>query len=127
MSDAPNPKMPPGPRNFGQFVAEHEDGRFHKASSDALHEVLLAVREAAGIRNGAAKAEMTIKLTVELDEDTVEITADITKKLPKLKRGKSIYWITPEGHLARSNPNQRELDLRDVTSGAGASTARNLA
>lgn len=118
---------PPGPRNFGQFVAEHEEGRFHNAASDALHKLLTGLREAAGMRGGTAKAKMTIALDFEMEGGTVEVTADITSKLPKLKRGRSIFWITPEGHLCRTNPEQPELPLRDVTSGASATTARNLA
>lgn len=119
--------LPPGPRNFGQFVADHEDGRFHNAASDAMHELLQRLREAAGLRGGTAKAQMTIKLDFEMEGENIEITAELTSKLPKLKRGRSIWWITPEGHLCRSNPAQPELPLRDVSTGPGAAVARNLA
>lgn len=118
---------PPGPRNFGQLVAEHEDGRFHNAASDALHELLLRIRDAAGLRGGNAKGTLTIKLEIEQEDGNIEITAEITSKAPKLRRGRSIYWMTPEGHLTRGNPNQPELPLRDVSASAGATVARNLA
>jgi hypothetical protein len=126
MSDT-SKHAPPGPRNFGQFVSEHEDGRFHNAASTAMHDLLVQLREAAGMRGGTAKAKMTITLDFEMDGENIEVVADIQTKLPKLKRGRSIWWITPEGHLCRSNPAQPELNLRDVTSGPGAAVARSLA
>lgn len=122
-----NPNMPPGPRNFGQLVAEHEDGRFQASATDTLDEVIAQVVEAATMRGGTAKAAMTVKFEFTVVGETVEIVADITTKVPKLKRGRSIFWTTPEGKLCRTNPAQPELPLRDVTSGPSAAVARNLA
>lgn len=115
----------PPARTFGQFLQEHEDGRFHASLTKAWEDFLSELHEAAGLRGGEAKGKMTLSFEFSLDGGLVEVTADYATKTPKLKRGKSVFWLTPENHLSRSNPNQPELPLRDVT--AGAAVARNLA
>jgi len=119
--------LPPGPRNFGQFVAEHEDGRFHAAATDVFHATLVAVRDAAMLKGGIAKGKLTLTLDIEMDGENIEIIADLVAKVPKLKRGRSIWWLTPQGHLCRSNPSQPELPLRDVMQQPSALTIRSLA
>ena len=116
----------PAARNFGQLIAEHEEGRFHQHASDAMHDMLVKTEEAAGLRGGTAKCKMTVTFEFSMDGGIVEATAEITTKVPKLKRGKSVFWLTPEGHLSRANPRQPELPLRDVAA-ASAAVARSLA
>jgi hypothetical protein len=116
--------VPPA-RNFAQFLTEQEDGRYHAALTTALEEFLDQLHEAAGLRGGQAKGKMTLVFDFEIDGGVVEVTADHSVKAPRLKRGKSVFWLTPENRLSRTNPHQPELPLRDVT--AGAAVARNLA
>jgi hypothetical protein len=115
----------PPARTFGQFLAEHEDGRFHASLTKQWEDFLAELHEAASLRGGEAKGKMTLAFEFSLDGGLVEVSADVATKTPKLKRGKSVFWLTPENHLSRQNPNQPELPLRDVT--ASAAAARNLA
>jgi hypothetical protein len=110
-------------RTFAQLIAEHEDGRFQHAATEKLNEVIEKLTEAAGLRGGKAEGTMSISFKILIDGGMVEINADMATKTPRLKRGKSIYWLTPNGQLSRSNPHQPELELREVS----AAAARNLA
>jgi hypothetical protein len=116
---------PPPTRTFAQLIAEHEDGRFQHAATEKLNDVIEQLVEAAGLRGGKADGSMTVTLKLSIDGGMIEINADMATKTPRLKRGKSIYWLTPNNQLSRSNPHQPELELRDVT--ISAASARNLA
>ena len=74
--------------------------------------------------------EITIKLAYKPEgQGQLTIAADIKHKAPKLPRGKSLFFVTPERNLSRQNPRQQELDglrqvntdndkpLREVTNG----------
>lgn len=118
--------IPPPTRTFAQFIADAEDGRFVPHASDRMTEMLAKTEEVAGLNGGTAKCKMVVTFEFKMEGGVVETTAEITTKVPKLKRGKSVWWLTPEGNLTRSNPKQSELPLRDV-SAPSATVARSLA
>lgn len=65
--------------------------------------------------------EITIKLTYKPEgQGQITIGADIKQKAPKLARGKSLFFVTPERNLSRQNPRQQELEgLRSVEADNG--------
>lgn len=119
----PDDPTPPS-RSFGVFLAELEDGRLHGDLSSALRDLVASLEEASA-RGGKPRGKLSVTMNFALDDGIVECTADYAVKAPKLARGRSIFWVTPDNNLTRRNPAQADLPFRDVTIPAGA--ARGLA
>lgn len=69
---------------------------------------------AAAVDTGA-KSEVNVKVTIIPGADNqVAITIQPSAKLPQQKLAGSIFWLDEEGKLVTSNPNQRELPIREV-------------
>ena len=102
-------------RSFAQFLAAIDDGRLHGDLSDDLRDLIAKLHDAAQNSGGKAKGELNIKLLVSMYGGLVEVTADHAVKAPKLKRGRTLFWATPENNLTRRNPAQPDLPFRDVT------------
>lgn len=115
----------PPTRDFTDFLRQHEGGRFANHVTGEFRDFLGKLSQAAGLRGGKAAGKFTLTIDVSLDGGIAEITGDAKHAVPKLKRGKGVFWLTPENNLSATNPDQPELPLRDVT--AGAAVARNLA
>jgi hypothetical protein len=61
------------------------------------------------------KGELTLKLTYTPEgHGQVSIEADLKLKTPKLARGRSLFFITPDANLERNDPRQTEMELRSV-------------
>lgn len=110
-------------RSFAQFLAQLEDGRLHGDLSDGLRDIIEKLHDAAINAGGTAKGRVSVNIDFLLKGGVVEVTADYALKAPKLARGRSIFWATPENNLTRRNPAQPDLPFRDVSVPA----ARNLA
>ena len=96
---------------FNATVAQLRNGQTQIEASEMLNELVLACRETNKV------GELTLKIKVRPDgasgqyflEDQVSINA------PKSERGKTLFFGTPDGNLQRDDPNQRKLDLRNVS------------
>jgi hypothetical protein len=88
---------PTAMRGFGQFIAEMEDGDLHAELTARMKTLVEAMKE---------------------DGAEVEAKAEIAVRMPKPKRGRSIFWTTQDSHLTRRNPRQRDLPFRDVNTPA---------
>lgn len=102
-------------RSFGQFLAEAENGQLHTDLSTALQDLVAALSDAAANTGGKPRGKLTLTLDFRIDGGVVEVNAEHKITRPKQVRARSIFWATPENHLTRLNPRQRELPLRDVT------------
>lgn len=102
-------------RNFAQVLAAIEDGHFHGDLSDKLRDVVGDLENAAMQRGGKAAGTLTLTLKLSLEGGIMEISGDISTKVPKPKRGRSIFYVTPENNLSRRDPKQPDLPLRDVS------------
>lgn len=111
---------PSAVRNFSTLFAALEDGRFNREVTDALRDLTAALNDAPG---GAAKGSLTFTLNFKLDGGVMEVAGDYKVKAPKLARGRSVFWVTPDNNLTRRNPNQPDLPFREVT----VPSARGLA
>jgi hypothetical protein len=109
-------------RSFTQFLGEIEDGHLQNELTQTLQEVVGDLHNAAVNTGGKSSGTLTIKLSFKVDGGVIEVTPEVATKLPKVKRGRSIFWATPENNLTRRDPRQRDLPLRDVT--ASSSTLR---
>ena len=59
---------------------------------------------------------VTIKLAIKPNGrgGAMNVTYDVTSKIPQGEKLTSVMWPTPEGDLLASDPRQRTLDLKTV-------------
>jgi hypothetical protein len=98
-------------RPFVDTLREIEFGTLLDELADVQKEVIAAVMET------NKSGEIVIKLSYKPEgQGQLTIAADIKQKAPKLPRGKSLFFVTPERNLSRQNPRQQELEgLRTVS------------
>lgn len=94
---------------FSVLLNTHRKGIAGNECSTFLERAL-----AAAVDTGA-KAEVNVKVTIVPGSDNqVAIQIQPSAKLPQQKLAGSIFWVDEDGKLVTSNPNQRELPIREV-------------
>lgn len=79
-------------------------GELEQEMADALAALTLACRS-----TGRA-GSITLKLSIKPGKaGQMELSDDVTVALPKLERGTTLMFDTPEGNLQRENPRQQQL------------------
>lgn len=76
-------------------------------AGDDLGEVIQAVKET------GKKGTLTLRIELtpdDRDPSVVAVTADTTKKVPRLTIHGQLLWPLPNGRLSRKNPAQLEFD-----------------
>lgn len=121
MADESNTTVIPPARNFAQLIAEIEDGVLHQDLSRAVQDIVAGLIDHRMDLGGKPKATLTLKLEIRLDGGTMDITPEVKVNMPKTPRSKSVFYATPENNLTRTNPRQREMFLKDVSSTATSS------
>ncbi len=86
-----------------------EGGILLEELADKQSEVLKAVQHT----NKKGMLTITLSYTPE-GQGQVSIEADIKTKAPKMSRGRSLFFVTPDANLERNDPRQAELELRSV-------------
>lgn len=85
------------------------NGHAHDLADEALREITQAVLD-----TGKA-GTLTIKIEVKLNgERTVSLSPTISTKTPQHSMGQTIFFAQDNGDLSRSDPQQRDLPLREV-------------
>ena len=95
---------------FNATVAQLRNGATQIEASEMLNELVRACRETNKV------GELTLKIKVRPDGATGQyfLEDQISSTIPKPERGKTLFFGTPEGNLQRQDPNQKELELRNV-------------
>lgn len=96
---------------FAHVLREMRYGNLLNEASELLADAVQAARDT------RKKATVTLTITVNPDKaDTGQYTLedDLKSKLPKLPKGATIMFGTPEGNLQRNDPRQGSLNLRSV-------------
>lgn len=104
-----------GARPFTDFLREHRHGKTHDDLSVALNELVAAVAETN--KGGELVLKVKIKPAGREASGAVIVTDEIQVKAPKVERGESIFFVTPENNLTRQDPNQQRTELREVRGG----------
>jgi hypothetical protein len=106
---------------FNTVLAEVRRGEVLDELSQALKQTVAAVRAT------GKKGKLTLELAIspvtkgEIGESIATyITADVQTKLPRPDKKASIFFTTSDDHLQRTDPNQKELELRTVQAAAPA-------
>ncbi len=97
-------------RSALNVLAELRGGQVVTEASAALHDALASVKE----HNKAATVTITLKIAPLSEARTVErpieITAEISSKLPKAEPPATMFFIDEDGNPTR-NPQPREPEL----------------
>lgn len=96
------------------LLREHRSGLTHEELTQAMQQLVAAVVEER--RPGT----LTLKITVKPQGDgTVMVSDDVACKPPKATKGGSLFFVTPENNLARQDPRQQEIPLREIAGAGG--------
>lgn len=96
-------------RPFIDTLRDIEAGGLLDELSETQHSLIDAIRLT------GKGGELTIKLAYKPDGNgQMTIKADVKAKEPALSRGRSLFFLTPEGNLTRRDPRQQDLPLRTV-------------
>lgn len=98
------------PRPFFETLRDIEFGGVLDELAESQQEIVDAVVDTG--KKG------TLTLTIDYKPNSrgqLMVTAQVNKKLPKMQRPSSLFFITPENNLTRKDPRQPDLDgLRQV-------------
>ncbi|HEY3021859.1 MAG TPA: hypothetical protein VGJ32_16790 [Solirubrobacteraceae bacterium] len=95
-------------RPFASWLQDQRGGGLHGELSDALAELVAAVRE----HDKGGSLTLTVK--VAPNGESVMVSDDVKVTPPKPARGASLFFADHQGNLSRRNPAQPELPLREV-------------
>lgn len=96
-------------RNIAEVMSTLHGGSFADECSDELKQLVRSVEE-----TGKA-GKLTITLDLKKAGAALQIDAKVTSKTPEPKADADLLWATVEGNLSLQNPNQRNLDLQEVS------------
>ena len=102
---------------FATVISQLQNGTTQAEASEMLSELVSACRMTNKV------GEMTLKIKVRPDGNGQYFLEDqLSSKEPKMERGKTLFFGTPEGDLTRTDPKQRDLLLREVQESRGITT-----
>ena len=100
---------------FSNLLSQFRDGESLHELSDKLALLVEAVRST------GKPGKLSYTLILKPSGDAVVVTDDEVKlKIPTAPREAAIFFVTEEATLVRDNPNQRQLELREVKKPAPA-------
>lgn len=95
------------------------DGNFNQEVAEDIAEFSGKLESIGCELERKVKGQITLKIDVERDSDGVYfLTPQLTTKLPTVKHGRTIAWVTTDNRLTPNKPNQGNLfgTVRDVSS-----------
>lgn len=95
------------------------DGNFNQEVAEDIAEFSGKLENIGCELERKVKGQITLKIDVERDSDGVYfLTPQLTTKLPTVKHGRTIAWVTTDNRLTPNKPNQGNLfgTVRDVSS-----------
>lgn len=99
-------------RPFAEFLVQQANGRTHTELSEALHQVVAAVKETG--KAGKVQLTVDVKPMSKSDDRALIVTATCAIKTPRVDAPTSVFFIDAEGNLSRTDPRQMTLPLREV-------------
>lgn len=112
------------PKAFNKQISELNEGSTHSGLTADLAELLKTVQ------NTGRAGSLTLKIKVAPalrnqtgGVDKITITAERKLELPKPVAPSDFFWLTEDGETSRAHPRQNDLDLREVGSTNGVTSA----
>ncbi len=111
----------PSSTNHRPDLFVHTLNSLRTGAANDLSDELAAAVEAARTTQKMATVTLVLKIKPEPGmEGVYKIEDEIKSNLPKMPRGSSILFGTPDGNLVDQDPNQQKLELRSVADEAPA-------
>lgn len=105
-------------RGLDQLLALPDNGQYLPqllADNDALIEEITSFSQAYGAK---AAGKITIEISYATDRfGQIDIAVQHTVKAPKPPKSKATAWRGDAGGLTVANPNQRQMQIREVPGG----------
>ena len=102
-------------RGLDQMFAMLDDGNYLPEILDRRDTLLRELKDFSAAFGTKAKGRLTLKIDFTTDKyGQVEMTATDEIKVPKQPPSKANLWITDDGKMSPSNPNQRRMGIRDI-------------
>lgn len=104
--------------SFQQFIGVVEDGQLHSDLTNALQRLIADMQTHQINVGGNPKGKLAINFEFKLDQSgVIEVTGNYSTTAPKRVGGRSVFWVTPDGHMTGRNPKQMDM-LRDASGSA---------
>jgi len=96
--------------SFTELIAQAGGGQLQADLTEAVKEIVRAIRDT----GKPGKLTLTIDIKPN-NHGSVILLSKIVKKIPEHSSPQSIFFALDDGSLSRSDPNQIEMNLRDIT------------
>jgi hypothetical protein len=97
-------------RDAPLILGSLESGDLMAEVGKTLTEAMQQLDDITGRRPKAkAKSHVTLKLVIEVENGTTNITAEITSKVPKPPRPSTFFWLLADGTLSTDHPKQIDM------------------
>ncbi len=97
---------------FSQILAHLGKGSIDATATEELAELVKAVRTTR--KKGSITITMNVGMLDNSSEDAVKMTAEVKTTPPKMPLPTTIGYSTHDGDILRDDPDQPELNLRQV-------------
>jgi hypothetical protein len=99
-----------GPRSFGVFLTQVDDGQALIVLSQEQHDLLIALSTEADRTQSPAKGKLTLSLEYTVEPSGVTaVKYGVATKEPSPVRGGSMFWLSKGSNLTVENPRQKQL------------------
>lgn len=103
---------PPTP--FHVLVPKIADGHVNEVASDALRDLVAAMRDDAIARGATSKGKLTLTLDLTLKGGVFDINAEVKTKAPKVTFARTVMYATDSNSLVAEDPKQERFPFQNV-------------
>ena len=105
-------------RGFDQILSLADNGNYLPGLLERNEGLISEIAAFTNTYGTKAKGKLTIEIDYEVDRfGQISLTVDDKIKSPKAPKAKAVAWTSEGGVLTVANPNQRQMEIRDVSGG----------
>jgi hypothetical protein len=104
-----NPSKNENLRSFSQMLNGLEHGKLSEDLQRQVTEIIAALNDDAQAHGGNPTATLILTLRFDLKGNRVEVAPKVEVKLPKDKRLSTVFWVSHDNALVRSDPAQPDM------------------
>lgn len=94
-----------------------EDGQLAKDFQEEIQTAITKTRDAVGGR-ASGSCSITLKLSLKIDGDGVEIASEISSNVPKPRRERTFLFVDKDGAVQTEHPRQINMFPEEVRAAA---------
>ncbi len=96
-------------RSFAQVLNGLEHGKLSEDLQRQLTDIVAALNDDRQAHGGNPTATLSLTLRFDLKDNRLEVSPKVEVKLPKDKRMSTVFWVSPNNELVRSDPAQPDM------------------